>query len=149
MTTLFAREGYEEIVRRINALQPTATRQWGKMSVNQMLAHCVTTMEVACGIKNVPRTLIGILIGRFFKNQYIGDKPFPQNSPTHPTFVIADEREFEAEKQQLLALVKQFYEGSESGCTRQPHSFFGHLTPAEWGKSQYKHLDHHLRQFSA
>lgn len=149
MKTLFDREGYDEIIRRIISLQPGTTRQWGKMSVNQMLAHCCTTMEVACGIRNIPRMLIGRLIGGFLKKRYVSDIPFSKNSPTHPTFVIADEREFETEKQKLLGLVQRFFEGGESDCTRQPHSFFGHLTPAEWGVSQYKHLDHHLRQFSA
>ena len=27
--------------------------------------------------------------------------------------------------------------------------FFGSLTGAEWGVSQFKHVDHHLRQFGA
>jgi hypothetical protein len=29
------------------------------------------------------------------------------------------------------------------------HGFFGPLSGAEWGVSQYKHVDHHLRQFGA
>ncbi len=27
------------------------------------------------------------------------------------------------------------------------HPLFGKLTPEQWGKSIYKHLDHHLQQF--
>jgi hypothetical protein len=27
--------------------------------------------------------------------------------------------------------------------------FFGRMSGAEWGVTQYKHLDHHLRQFGA
>ena len=29
----------------------------------------------------------------------------------------------------------------------QPHPAFGKLSKEQWGKMQYKHLDHHLRQF--
>ena len=30
-----------------------------------------------------------------------------------------------------------------------PHTFFGSLTADEWSLLMYKHLDHHLTQFSA
>jgi Protein of unknown function (DUF1569) len=33
--------------------------------------------------------------------------------------------------------------------TQKPHPFFGALTVAEWDGLQWKHLDHHLRQFGA
>ena len=29
-----------------------------------------------------------------------------------------------------------------------PHPVFGSFTPEQWGQMQYKHLDHHLRQFN-
>ncbi|WP_410479057.1 DUF1569 domain-containing protein [Pedobacter psychrodurus] len=32
-------------------------------------------------------------------------------------------------------------------CTRYPQAFFGPLTPEEWALMQWKHFDHHLRQF--
>lgn len=41
--------------------------------------------------------------------------------------------------------VRQFHEGGEAKCTRHPHPFFGALTPAQWSRGMYKHLDHHLR----
>ena len=28
-----------------------------------------------------------------------------------------------------------------------PHPIFGAFTHQQWGQLQYKHLDHHLRQF--
>ena len=28
-----------------------------------------------------------------------------------------------------------------------PHPMFGKFTMEQWGKMEYKHLDHHLRQF--
>lgn len=37
--------------------------------------------------------------------------------------------------------------GGPRACTTHPHPFFGPLTPNEWAVQQYKHLDHHLRQF--
>lgn len=31
----------------------------------------------------------------------------------------------------------------------QPHPFFGNLNRKEWASLIYKHLDHHLKQFSS
>jgi hypothetical protein len=39
MKNLFERETVDEI-SRIDKLQPTSKRHWGKMNVAQMLAHC-------------------------------------------------------------------------------------------------------------
>jgi hypothetical protein len=112
-----------------------------------MLAHCSVTLEVATGKRTARRLLIGRLIGPFFKKRYYDDSEFTRNSPTHPSFVVADEREFTQEKQRLLQHAREFSEGGEAKCTTEPHSFFGKLTPAVWGIGTYTPLDHHLRQF--
>jgi hypothetical protein len=89
------------------------------------------------------------LIGPFIKPIYSNDKPFSQNNPTDPQLVVSDQRDFLREREQLKVKVRQFHEGGEAKCTRHPHPFFGSLTPQEWGRGMYKHLDHHLRQFGA
>jgi len=51
------------------------------------------------------------------------------------------------ERERLSGLIDKFAAGGAAGCTKNPHSFFGRLTPEEWAILMYKHLDHHLRQF--
>ena len=46
MKSIFEKEALEEILIRIGQLQPNAERQWGKMNVEQMLAHCNQAMLV-------------------------------------------------------------------------------------------------------
>ena len=147
MKSIFQKESFDEIISRINKLTPTTQRQWGKMNVDQMLAHCTIGLETAIGTKVLSQLLIGKLIGRFFKSMIINEKHFRRNSKTHPGFIIPDKRDFEREKEQLIKLAKQFSEGGEGKCTSNPHSFFGKLTPNEWGVLMYKHIDHHLQQF--
>ena len=147
MKTLFQKEDFDEIIGRINKLTPNTQRQWGKMNVDQMLAHCSIAMESAIGSKYFPQLLMGKLIGRFFKSFGVGKKPIKKNSPTNPAFIIVDTKNFETEKQNLSGFINQFYQGGEAKCTTNPHSFFGKLTSSEWGVLQYKHLDHHLSQF--
>jgi hypothetical protein len=147
MKSLFEQPALDEVVKRIDSLNAGSKHLWGKMGVAQMLAHCSRTLEAATGKKTPRRMLIGRLIGPFFKRRYYDDSGFSRNSPTHPDFVVADEREFAQEKQRLLQLAREFSEGGEAKCTTLPHSFFGRLTAREWGIGTYKHLDHHLRQF--
>src|SRR5689334_13602574 len=147
MKNLFERETVAESISRIDALQPTSQRQWGKMDAAQMMAHCSITFDIASGRLNLPRMFVGRVIAPFFKSIYTNEKPFKKNGPTGKELVVADRRDFAHEREQLKLKVRQFYEGGEPRCTRHPHPFFGPLTPDAWSRGMYKHLDHHLRQF--
>jgi hypothetical protein len=149
MKNLFERDAVDEVVTRIGTLEATSARQWGKMNAAQMMAHCSAALDMAAGRLNPPRILIGRLIGGLVKPHYTNEKPFARNNPTDKKLVVSDERDFLREQEQLRAKVKQFHEGGEAKCTRHPHPFFGALTPQEWSRGMYKHLDHHLRQFGA
>lgn len=149
MKSIFNETDYRELVKRIEAVQPGNPRQWGKMDVAQMLAHCCLTMRVAIGETKIKRRFIGRILGPLFKKSFLSETPFKPDNPTAPEFVMTDKQEFEKEKTQLLALVKKFHEGGEAGATKHPHGFFGKMTPKQWGETQWKHLDHHLRQFGA
>jgi hypothetical protein len=149
MKNLFQQEAVDEVISRIDMLQPTTQRQWGKMDVAQMLAHCSAALGMACGEMNLPRLMVGRIIGPFVKPIYTNEKPFSRSSPTDPKLVVADQRDFLREQQQLKVKVRKFHEGGEGQCTRHPHPFFGSLTPQDWSRGMYKHLDHHLRQFGA
>jgi len=147
MKNLFDNDSVSEILARIDKLQPTSTAHWGKMNVTQMLAHCSACMDMATGQLNLPRAFIGRILGPLVKPIYTNEKPFSKNSPTAKELVRADARDFPREQEQLRAKVQQFFGGGEAKCTRHPHPFFGALTPQEWSRGSYKHLDHHLRQF--
>ena len=70
-----------------------------------------------------------------------------RNTPTSKDLVVADERDLPTEQKRLCGLVDRFSDAGPQGCTTHPHTFFGPLTPDEWARLMYKHLDHHLRQF--
>ncbi len=149
MKNLFEREAVDEVVSRINNLQPAAQHQWGKMDVAQMMAHCSAALEMASGKINPPRIFIGRLLGPLVKPIYTNEKPFAKNNPTDKKLVVSDQRDFAHEQEHLKVCVLQFHEGGEAKCTRHPHPFFGDLAPQQWSRGMYKHLDHHLRQFGA
>lgn len=148
MNNLFNHKDVSEILARIDRLTPTSQRQWGKMNVGQMLAHLNTSLETAMGLNLPKRLFIGRILGPFVKPNYLSEKPLGKNAPTDKFYIFTDNREFEKEKAKAIELLKQFFEGGSAKCTTNPHSFFGKLTPDEWALSQWKHFDHHLRQFN-
>ena len=149
MKNLFEKETVAEVIGRIDSLQPAVQRQWGKMNVAQMMAHCCAALDMASGKINPPRMLIGRILGPLVKPIYANEKPFAQNNPTEKTLVVSDARDFSLERERLKDRLREFHAGGEANCTRHPHPFFGNLTPQEWSRGMYKHMDHHLRQFGA
>ena len=147
MKSIFDNTAFDKISARLEKLQPDAERQWGKMSPGQMLEHCARTVEMANGKNPRQQAFLGKLIGWIFKKGFLSEKPFPKNSPTAPDFIIKDEPEFEATRARLKELIAEFHQLGEAGTDGNIHGFFGKLSGAEWGVTQYKHLDHHLRQF--
>ena len=147
MKTLFEKAAVSEMIDRIEKISSQSSRQWGKMDVAQMLAHCGNGLEMAMGLINPKRIFIGRIIGPMFKSKYTDEKPFDHSSPTSPEIEVKEQRNFDAEKQRLLSLVKKFSEGGEPIARQPVHPFFGKMSPQEWGIGMYKHLDHHLRQF--
>ena len=147
MKNLFDKEAYNETILRLNTLTPQTQRLWGKMDVAQMLAHCKEAFKVPMSDKKMPRMVMGLLIGWMIKPKLYNEDPWKKNLPTAPNFLIKDERNFETEKQELIGLINQFHNGTPATIGRFPHPMFGTFTIEQWGKSMYKHLDHHLQQF--
>jgi hypothetical protein len=135
------------LVERLRALSPQSKALWGKLQVAQMLAHCHQPLRVACGDLKLERGLIGILFGKMAKKKLLSGKPFGRNMPTHPKFVITDQREFEREREQVIRLVERFAKAGPALLSSKPHPFFGPLSVEEWDRLQWLHLDHHLVQF--
>ena len=147
MKTIFDADTHEELFDRLGKLTPDAERQWGKMSPAQMMEHTARALEMATGQKPMQQAFLGKAIGWIFKNKFLGEEPFPKNSPTGPTLIIKDDPNFEPTRERLRALISDFHGLGIGGTDGNIHGFFGSLTGKQWGETQYKHVDHHLRQF--
>lgn len=148
MKSLFDTATATDIKSRIARLEASSQRQWGKMDAAQAMAHCATTMEWAVGDSFAPRMFVGRILGPLVKGKVLrDDAPLARNTPTAKSLLVANERDLEKERQRLSVLIDRFTEGGPQGCTKHAHTFFGPLTPEEWARLMYKHLDHHLRQF--
>lgn len=148
METLFSGNGLAAITDRLNNLAPDSKAQWGKMNVAQMLHHCQKPLEIPLGGETFRPNVLMRFVGSMLKKKFV--KPgaqFSKNSPTAPSFKFLDNRDFNTEKTQLLQVLNRFTEAGKGGKLEGRHPFFGPMTTPEWEIVQWKHLDHHLRQF--
>ncbi|MHA6250256.1 hypothetical protein ACXYMU_20140 [Pontibacter sp. CAU 1760] len=77
----------------------------------------------------------------------VGEKPYKRNSQTAPEFIVKENKNFEVEKNRLIAYIKKTQElGAAHFESKGSHSF-GPLTSQEWNNLLYKLLNHHLSQF--
>jgi PHD/YefM family antitoxin component YafN of YafNO toxin-antitoxin module len=135
-------------LERLKNLSPESKPVWGTMNSAQMLAHLNVAYDVTYG-KMTPKVggFMKLMMKLFVKKMVVSEKPYKKNSRTAPYFVIADAREFDAEKTKLADYIKTteakgaaFFEGKESIS-------FGKMSSQEWNNQFYKHMNHHFQQF--
>lgn len=138
-----------EVISRINQIKPTDKPLWGKMSADQMLAHCNVPYSYTFEPEkfNKPGFLIGFILKTFVKKMVTGEKPYPKNSRTAPEFLMVGSKDFEVEKAKLISYINKCQELGESYFEGKENHSFGKMTSKEWNVLFYKHLDHHLMQF--
>lgn len=148
MQSVFIQSDITEIINRINKLTPDTKGNWGKMSVSQMLAHCNITYEMVYeNIHPTPNTFVKLMLTLFVKKKVVNEKPYSQNGPTAPAFIIKDDKDFDTEKNRLIQYITKTYELGEAYFDNKESHSFGKLSGSEWNNMFYKHLNHHLSQF--
>jgi hypothetical protein len=151
MPSIFVAADVEALEARIDALKPDSPRLWGTMDAARMLAHVNVAYEMAYEPAKHPKpnALVKFLLKVFVKQSVVGDKPYKHNGQTAPAFVIADERDFEAEKARTKGYLRRVLSEGEAAFEGRESLSFGTLTAREWNNLFHKHLDHHLAQFGA
>jgi len=146
MKSVFDKPTRDQLIKRIDLLTESSKAQWGKMSVSQMLRHCVLCEEMYLGKTTTKRAFIGRVFGRLVLKKMLKDeKPLQQNAPTYRAFVIHETGvDLSSEKEKWIALVKQYAHYTNTDFV---HWFFGKMTREQVGQFVFKHTDHHLRQF--
>lgn len=146
MPSLFDPAARAGILARVDRLTPASRRQWGQMSIGQMVVHVSAQLRLALGeLPCEPRSTP-------FKNPLVKRLiiyllPWPRGTPTAPellegTPAAALDQDLKA----LRTLIDRFGARGPGGEFPE-HPAFGKLTGRLWGVLAWRHLDHHLRQF--
>jgi len=137
-----------ELIARIQLLQANTQPKWGKMSVDQMWAHCNVSYEMIYDRKHKkPSGILKLLLKLLVKNGVVNETPYKHSLKTAPAFIIKGTKNFEDERNRLIAYIQKTQSlGADYFDGKASHSF-GALSKNEWNNMLYKHLDHHLTQF--
>jgi hypothetical protein len=146
----FTEEKHDEFRNRLLRITAANPRQWGTISVSQMLRH----LNLACGGSlgfyalpdesyPVSRTVFRWILVDWFPEQPVGLR-----LPKGFKIPHGAQMDFDFEKQQLLKILDAAWR-ARSAADWGPHPMFGKMTVAEWGKLLQIHMDYHLKQFAA
>jgi hypothetical protein len=121
-------------------------RRWGQMSIDQMLWHCNQVLGTAVG--DIPVDLQPIPFPLPVIKFLLLSMPWPRGAFTAPEYKAVDQHAFETEKAKCLELIDRF---TQHDIAKQdgPRAAFGPISGRDWSRLQAKHLNHHLKQFSA
>ena len=149
MQNVFDAKDAQEYINRINNLTPETQRKWGKMSVDQVLAHLNVAYDLTFTPEKFPKPsfIAKFLLSKFVKPKITNEIPYKQSLPTSPVFIIADERNFEEEKAKLIGNIQRVQQLGKEAFEGKENINFGKMTAQDWNNMFAKHLNHHLEQF--
>ncbi len=152
MKTLAQPQDIAEVTSRIRKVSQTSPRQWGRMSVHQMICHLNDSFRVAMGDRPA------VLTARWLQRTVLKwmalylPLPWPEGIKTAPEVNQlaggTQPIDFLKDHMDLLALLEHFTQ-SQRHFQWQAHPTFGVMSEKEWLRWGYLHIDHHLRQFGA
>ena len=144
--TLFDTATQGQILDRINRLNATSQRQWGKMTVSQMLKHMSTAFAVPTEKIKLPKDKLYYVaanpIARYLMIEVF--TKWPKNMATVDAFIVKNDPDFEAAKADFMVNYNDFLKATSYNGS---HPAFGVMSKELWGKAMYLHLNHHLTQF--
>lgn len=147
MPKLHDAEYKTEILRRVKLLRPDAARQWGKMSVAQMLWHVNEAMEGALGRIPMDAMKPPIPLPRPVLKFLVLNGPWGKGAPTLKRWMPEHDRyDFATEHARCLRLVDELT--AKPIADRWPDSpTLGRMMGSQVSRLHAKHLNHHLTQF--
>lgn len=149
MPTLFDPDSRARILERIAGLNPDAPARWGRLTADRMVVHLVDGLKIAFG-ESESEFRPGFLSTRLGRWMVIDAPiPWPKGKVDAPEvfFRTAPSADFERDRATLHAYIERFARGREQTWGRSP--LLGRLGPEQWARLNWRHVDHHLRQFGA
>lgn len=140
-----------EFERRVNTIASTNQRQWGTMSLAQMLAHLRIGFEISLEERETEDEsrawllpIIWTLMFRIWTNWPKG------RISASEQFLDESAEDVEAERSQLIESMRRFVERAGQDPERivlEP--MLGRISLLKWQRLHGVHTDYHLRQFDA
>lgn len=133
------------LIDRLNRLTPASQRQWGKMTVDQMLWHLNEGFEMGLGRRTVKP--LKVPLPRFLLRWIIFNVPWPKGrTRTHPDFEAKATYDFAAERARTIALLEEVARKPLESAWPDSYAI-GKMSGRDWSRLGAIHVEHHLKQF--
>jgi hypothetical protein len=148
MASLFDARSREAILGRISRLSPDRAPLWGRFSAPEMVCHVSAGLRQGLGelqagspsgpMSHAPLNWLVIHV-----------LPWPKGkAQSPPEFLTTRPTAWSDDVARLRELIRRFADRGPSADWPASRAF-GRISGRSWGVLQYRHLDHHLRQFGA
>lgn len=139
--------GRQAILDRLAALTPDHARRWGRMEPAQLLPHLASGLRMALGERTLESVPPGRIKGAIVRYLAIYRLPWPEGKIQSPPGAFSTPSlGWERDREIVIELIQRFATTPPEQLGRI-HPSFGQMRPKDWDVLQYRHLDHHLRQF--
>jgi hypothetical protein len=145
--SLFEAAARADVTRRMRSIDPTRAPLWGKMNAGRMLSHVNAALAMAVGdLATQPKkSPIANPLGRWLLIYVL---PWPKGTPTAPELLNTEVGSWSEDLDRFQTLLERFG-GMQRETSWPRHPAFGQMSARQWGNLEYRHVDHHLRQFGA
>jgi hypothetical protein len=147
MPSLRNEKDRQELVERLHTVMVGTKPQWGSLDAPRMMCHLNDSLGAGLGKLEVPRK--GPAAFRHFplKHLAIYVVPMPKNAKAPKELLARSPADFAEERRQLLQGMEQMAAMPKSAGPE--HFLLGAMSYDQWNILNWKHIDHHLRQFGA
>lgn len=151
MPSLLDPSAREALRSRVHTLRPDVTPRWGRFTAPAMLAHLTASLRMMRGdLPVAPAPTPWVVRNPPLKQLLIYVLPFPKGLPTSPELLASPQATDAANWDEAVRTFDEALNALGDFPIEWPrHAAFGPMTGRQWGVLQYRHLDHHLRQFDA
>lgn len=137
-----------EILSRVDRLSPGAKALWGKMNVSQALRHMSMAFDIPTGRLDPTPANVPPMPKWLMKFFLLNMKPPKERAETFKELNTVSNginpEDFDAELRALKNAVEDFF---NRNSLIPENKLAGKFSKDNWGKLNYNHMDHHLRQF--
>lgn len=130
---------------RLERVTPESRAQWGTLDAPRMMCHLSDALDSGLGVFEVPRTGPWVLRHFPMKQLALYVIPMPKGARAPRELLGTAPGNFEEDRRRVVERIERMA-AAPRGMGPE-HFLFGPLSQDEWNALNWKHVDHHLRQF--
>ena len=151
MKSLGKADDKQEVLSRLQRLQPDSQRRWGKMTPHQMICHLNDSFKSVIGERDLLGDKSNLLTRSLVRWIALyaplkwphGVRTMPENDQEQGGTPPED---FRRDLNDLTAMIERVTRAERDFQWRR-HPLFAEMSEHDWMRWGYLHVDHHLRQF--